>query len=58
MRVAAVVVEVASRRVRRASSDSDVPVVTRGNRFAVLSESDIDNEPVVRFTGQTEVRTT
>ena len=47
VRVADVVAEVVSRRVRRVSSDSDVPVVTRGNRFAVLSESDneSDNEP-------------
>ena len=47
VRVVDVVDEVVSRRVRRVSSDSDVPVVTRGNRFAVLSESDneSDNEP-------------
>ena len=44
--------EVVSRRIRRVSSDNDAPAVTRGNRFAVLSESDSDDEPLVRLTGR------
>ena len=38
VRVADVVAEVVRRRVPRVLRDSDFPVVTRGNRFAVLSE--------------------
>ena len=37
---------------RRVSSDSDVPLV-RGSRFAVLTESDDESDPLIRPTGQT-----
>ena len=45
-----------SRRARRrVSSNSDVPLVTRGSRFAVLTESDdeSDGEPSIHPAGQT-----
>ena len=43
---------VPARGRRRVSSDSDVPLV-RGSRFAVLTESDCENDPLIRPTGQT-----
>ena len=41
-----------SRRRRRVSSDSDVPLV-RGSSFSVLTESDDESDPLIRPTGQT-----